>query len=112
MHESLLLFDEICNSTWFFATAIILFLNKEDLFREKISKVDLRVCFPNYDGGANYELAGKFIQARFLEKNQQERRTVFVHFTCAINTENIEFVFKSVRKTLIDNILGQVLPDL
>jgi len=112
MHESLLLFDEICNSSWFQNTSIILFLNKEDLFREKITKVDLKICFPNYDGGFNFDAASKFIMARFLEKNVSDKRTVYVHFTCAINTENVEFVFKSVRKTLIDNILGQVLPDL
>jgi len=50
MHESILLFDEICNSSWFQNTSIILFLNKEDLFRDKITKVDLKICFPNYDG--------------------------------------------------------------
>lgn len=50
MKESLLLFDEICNSRWFADTSIILFLNKDDLFREKIKKVDLKVAFPDYNG--------------------------------------------------------------
>jgi hypothetical protein len=31
-------------------TDIILFLNKEDLFRTKISQVDLNVCFSEYTG--------------------------------------------------------------
>lgn len=48
--ESLLLFDEICNSPWFADTAFILFLNKVDLFKEKIKRVDLKVTFPNYNG--------------------------------------------------------------
>ncbi len=48
--ESLLLFDEICNSPWFSDTAFILFLNKVDLFKEKIKRVDLRGTFPNYTG--------------------------------------------------------------
>ncbi len=50
MKESLLLFDEICNSIWFRNISFVLFLNKEDLFREKIAKVDLNVCFPTYTG--------------------------------------------------------------
>lgn len=50
MKESLLLFDEICNSHWFRNTTFILFLNKTDLFKEKIQRVDLKVCFPNYTG--------------------------------------------------------------
>ena len=37
MVEALNLFDEICNSKWFLETAMILFLNKSDLFEEKIA---------------------------------------------------------------------------
>ena len=50
MKESLLLFDEICNSPWFRTTAFILFLNKMDLFKEKIQRVNLNVCFQDYSG--------------------------------------------------------------
>ncbi len=50
MDESLKLFDEICNSKWFADVNIILFLNKSDIFAEKIKKVDLNVCFPDYKG--------------------------------------------------------------
>ena len=32
------LFDEICGSRWFENTSMILFLNKSDLFREKLAK--------------------------------------------------------------------------
>ena len=37
------LFDDIVNSKWFQATNIVLFLNKSDLFAEKIKTVDLKV---------------------------------------------------------------------
>lgn len=50
MAESLKLFSDICNSKWFLSTAMILFLNKRDLFEEKIKKVDLSICFPEYNG--------------------------------------------------------------
>lgn len=50
MKESMLLFDEICNSSYFRATPFILFLNKVDLFKEKIKVVDLKTAFPNYTG--------------------------------------------------------------
>ena len=45
MHEAIQLFDEICNSKWFRQTALVLFLNKSDLFKEKIEKVDLKGKF-------------------------------------------------------------------
>lgn len=51
MHESLKLFDSICNNKWFTDTSIILFLNKKDLFEEKIRKSPLTICFPEYTGG-------------------------------------------------------------
>ena len=46
MKESLLLFQEIRNSPWFRAVPFILFLNKIDLFQEKITRVSLDTCFP------------------------------------------------------------------
>lgn len=50
MHESLKLFDSICNNKWFTDTSIILFLNKKDIFEEKIKKSPLTICFPEYTG--------------------------------------------------------------
>ena len=50
MQESLKLFDSICNNKWFGDTSIILFLNKKDLFEEKILRSPLTICFPEYTG--------------------------------------------------------------
>merc|ERR1711893_494865 len=50
MHESMKLFDSICNNKWFTETSIILFLNKKDLFEEKIAHSPLTICFPEYTG--------------------------------------------------------------
>jgi len=110
MHESIFLFEEICNTNWFANLSIILFLNKKDLFAEKITHTDLRVCFEEYDGGCNYENAEAFIRARFLERNQVTTRKVYVHTTCAVDTENIEVVWAAVRKTILDNIISNFIP--
>ena len=50
MMESMKLFDSICNNRWFEDTSIILFLNKKDLFAEKIVKSPLTIAFPEYTG--------------------------------------------------------------
>jgi guanine nucleotide-binding protein G(i) subunit alpha len=42
--------QEMCNSKYFEKSSMILFLNKRDLFAEKIKKVDLSVCFSDYKG--------------------------------------------------------------
>lgn len=60
MDEAVTLFTDIVNSRWFKNTSMILFLNKRDLFEEKICKVDIksegvagyRDRFLDYDGGA------------------------------------------------------------
>jgi GTPase SAR1 family protein len=106
MKESLELFYELCNSPWFRNTAFILFLNKIDLFKEKIQRVDLNVVFPKYTGGLNYEKATTFIKERFLGLNESPH-VIYPHFTCAINTENIEFVFKAVRETILRDLIDQ-----
>ena len=50
LRESMKLFDSICNNRWFIETPIILFLNKKDLFEEKIQKSPLNICFPEFTG--------------------------------------------------------------
>jgi guanine nucleotide-binding protein G(i) subunit alpha len=41
MAESLVLFESVINSRWFLRTSIILFLNKIDVFKNKLPKVRL-----------------------------------------------------------------------
>lgn len=62
MIESMKLFDSICNSKWFVETSIILFLNKKDLFEEKIAKSPLTICFPEYTGKADLRLVPRIIR--------------------------------------------------
>jgi len=108
MKESLLLFDEVSNSHWFKNTSFILFLNKTDLFKEKIGRVDLTCCWPNYTGGLNFENASTFIKQKFLDQNKSSH-SIYTHFTCAISTENIEFVFRCVRETVLNQTLKEVI---
>ncbi|CAK5074101.1 unnamed protein product [Meloidogyne enterolobii] len=50
MIESLRLFRSVCNSRWFYNTAMILFLNKKDIFEEKIKTTSIQCLFKNYMG--------------------------------------------------------------
>ena len=55
MHESLALFETILGYPWFQEASSILFLNKFDLFEEKIMKSHLSDYFPQYEGNVlNY----------------------------------------------------------
>jgi len=105
MQESLKLFDSICNNKWFTDTSIILFLNKKDLFEEKIKKSPLTICFPEYTGKQTYEEAAAYIQAQFEAKNKSTTKEIYCHQTCATDTNNIQFVFDAVTDVIIANNL-------
>ncbi|KAH7706269.1 ODR-3 protein, partial [Aphelenchoides avenae] len=106
MVESMQLFSSICNSSWFLNTAMILFLNKRDLFADKIQRVNITTCFPDYEGGQNYEEAVNFIKMKFSELNQHpDKKTIYMHETCATDTNQVQLVISSVIDTIIQKNL-------
>lgn len=76
MQEALTLFDSICNSRWFTRTSIILFLNKIDLFKEKIQTSPIRQYFPDYNGGTDMQAACDYFSNRFVALNQSPAKQV------------------------------------
>lgn len=109
MKESLLLFDEIINSPWFADTAFILFLNKLDLFSDKLAATPLTDCFPDYSGSSE-ENALAFIQTKFVAQKSFDhvgRAQIFCHRTSAIDTKQFSTVFSAVRSKLLNDILRE-----
>jgi len=107
MHESLRLFKEMCNLPYFRKTAMILFLNKKDLYEEKIKRVSLTVCFPEYTGLHDAENTTKYIQAQFEAQNQIPKKAIYSHVTCATDTNNIDKVFTAVKDTVLRKALDE-----
>ena len=50
MEEALRLFNSILNNKWFLDTSVILFLNKKDLFAQKIKERPLVDYYPEFTG--------------------------------------------------------------
>jgi len=107
MHESLQLFSEICESGWFTKITLILFLNKQDLFKDKIAKISLRVCFPEFpdDKIISYDEGVKYIQDKFVGVGKSVGKLVYSHVTFAIETGSIRFVFDAVKDTIIQGAI-------
>lgn len=105
MIEALTLFDTICNSRWFQKTSIILFLNKTDIFKEKVERVPIEDYFPDYQGGPDYELGCQYFKERFLALNQSPTKQVYTHFTCATDTNQMKFVMSAVHDIIIQTSL-------
>merc|ERR1719411_266626 len=101
---SISLFKLIKRNPWFENSSMILFLNKKDLLEEKINSFDLKDHFPEYQGGKCNALAARnYIQDKFCEQaDEKDETTVYSHFTCATDTNNMRFVFESVSSTILD----------
>lgn len=111
MVEAINLFDEICNSRWFVNTSMILFLNKKDLFKEKIQQVSIGsvdIFEADYKGkDKDYDDGIRFFLDQFLKRNMQINKEVFWHVTCAIDTNNVRVVFNACREIIMKkNLTG------
>ena len=106
MHEAIQLFDEICNSKWFKSTSMILFLNKSDLFKDKIQNVDMDVCFSDYTGGKSYKNGCSYLKRKFKKLNRRPNKQVYSHITCATDTENVRFVFEAAKDIIVTQAVG------
>jgi hypothetical protein len=107
MEESQALFETIITCQWFENSSVILFLNKKDLLEEKVMYSNLIDYFPEYNGPANDSISAReFILKMYKDLNPDPKKSIYSYFTCATDTENIRFVFESVKHTiLINNII-------
>ncbi|KAL2086633.1 hypothetical protein ACEWY4_017692 [Coilia grayii] len=113
LSESMDIFETIDNSKIFCNVSIILFLNKTDLLAEKLrAGADIRRNFPEFRGDPRrLEDVQGFLVRSFRGRRRGERRSrpLFHHFTTAIDTENVRFVFRAVRDTILQENLKDIM---
>jgi hypothetical protein len=126
MHEGLMLFDTICNSAWFINTSMILFLNKIDIFKEKILVSPVSKWFPDYKG--NYQLSSNsillnimlgddtsfdqtslYFKRRFLRLNQNISKRVYTHYTDATDTKLLQHVMAAVSDIILNENINTLM---
>lgn len=96
MHESIMLFDTLVNSRWFRDTPFILFLNKMDLFEDKVRRIPIRKYFPDFQGRVGDVEAGiSYFENIFLSLNRSNK-PIYVRRTCATDTQTMKFVLSAV----------------
>lgn len=114
MEEAINLFDEICNNKYFRKSSMILFLNKKDLFEEKIKVAHIKdqpqfSDFSEEFGSENYYEAGtKYFLDKFLQMNKTEDRAMYNHATCATDSGNVKIVFGSCKDIIINQALDSM----
>ena len=117
MSEAINLFGQICNEQWFEKTSIILFLNKKDLFEEKILRVNPRDCVaPNgdkpwgdYTGElGDYQAGCDYFEDKFKAQNTSpENHNITAHMTCATDTDNVKVVFETCKSVILEENLAE-----
>ena len=102
--ESIKLWRALTNAPFFKGIPFILFLNKSDLFEEKLPKVPLQEIFADYPafhnspavaGMVEFEKGWRFIKEQYAKYFAGS--AFYAHTTCAIDTESCKKVFKAVQ---------------
>jgi GTPase SAR1 family protein len=104
MVEAIDLFSDIINNKFFTSSSIILFLNKRDLFQEKVRTVHIAdsAPFADFNGPkGDYESGVKYFLDKFLTKNKTPDRQIYHHTTCATDTRNVRIVFDSCKDIIL-----------
>ncbi|XP_077382000.1 guanine nucleotide-binding protein G(o) subunit alpha-like isoform X2 [Festucalex cinctus] len=108
LQESCGLFASICTNSIFKLTSVILFMNKTDLFQEKIlhSGRHLRFYISTFQGAdADVEAAARHITAMFSTCGGDDG-LIFHHFTTATDTTNVRVVFQVAMEQITNQNLA------
>eukprot|EP01080_Neovahlkampfia_damariscottae_P001132 gene1132-10646_t len=107
LQESIDLFDEHTNSRFFQDVPIVLFLNKEDLFREKIKKKSIVETFPDYKGEQEFEGSYKYIEQTFLDTNKFNPDRMYVYIAQATDSKRVQTNFNEILSLIQDGKIKQ-----
>ena len=126
MVDALTLFEETVSNEGLKGMQFILFLNKKDLFANKILKVPITDCpafadFDQFDDPVtihrnphDYEQTTSFIKAKFeaayrppTSPNGTAAPSLFTHIICARDRQSMDEMFKSIKCKIITNNLHQ-----
>lgn len=127
LEEARTVFSSIVNNKIFKQVAFILFLNKMDLLYEKVclKKVNIADFFPlefeehqealknqnrpSKNDPMDLDVVKNFIFYLFVSKHFDKSKPLYHHFTTAVDTKNIEFVFRSVKETILRRNLDALM---
>ena len=107
MVDSIELFEQIVNNQSFKGHDIILFLNKKDLFAEKIKTKPITECslLSEFNGDTmDYEETSKYIKDVFERQNKDESKQIHTFFTNAIDKEFEKILSECVNVIIQHNV--------
>ncbi|GAA5988671.1 hypothetical protein JCM10908_003669 [Rhodotorula pacifica] len=109
--EATMLWESVANSRWFERSAFVLMLNKIDIFAAKIrsNKTPLVEYFPDFTGPAgDLEAAKQYMKHKFISLSRKKDRGLYVHLTCATDTDQTRVVVGAVMDQVLTRLLSEV----
>jgi len=95
-------FSEVANSESTHGITKLLFLNKEDLFKEKLADksqfAEFQRVFPDYKGDNTPAMAAEYVAKKFQSENEEEH--MHHHVICALDTTAMSVVFEAVKEDI------------
>lgn len=107
-----MLFESIGNSKYFERSGLVLFLNKIDLFTQKVSSGKARISefFPDYTGdNRDVETGARFFADKFRNLVRNPQKEVYVHYTNATDTNLLDKTMKSVQDMIVQRNLHSLM---
>ncbi|XP_025093514.1 guanine nucleotide-binding protein G(o) subunit alpha-like isoform X3 [Pomacea canaliculata] len=101
LQDSLQTFHEVSHSHFLEKTDIILFLNKKDIFLDRIKTVSLATCFPSYKGSSSPEVSLRFIKEQFLQ-NKPGHKQLYIHISCAVDINLMRHILANVLDIIME----------
>ena len=101
MQESLTLFKQITKLEEVKAMPILLFLNKVDIFKQKMLQTPICDTFPEYSGSLGCVTACNFFADEFAKCDERRGGTLRICVTCAVDPKVFEGSVESIKSLLV-----------
>jgi len=96
MLNALHVFHGVVNDPSFRDTPFLVFLNKKDLFEQKLkagTMIKAVPSFKDYKGGTSVSAGIKYFTKKFEKINKVKGRPLKFHATCATDSSNVKKIF-------------------
>jgi len=109
--ESQSIFETIINNKAFGKVPVILLFNKNDLLSKKVKQKKIMEYFPmqQFVGDPHsLEDVQQFLVYMFDSVRQDRSHDLYYHFTTAVDTDNMTFVFNAIRDTILKDHITMI----
>jgi len=92
---------------------VVLFLNRSDLFQRRIVNLEgfesFQKAFPHYSEGQDTTKAMNYLKEYFLSVSENQQH-ITSYVTCALDRNSLVIVWQTVRKSILDRTINEILP--